>query len=56
MVLKRRTLAQNKKLAKETGMTVAECKALDAQFMRQQKENQKMYKEWEASRKNRKKK
>lgn len=38
MVIKRRTLSQNRKIAKDTGMSLAEVKALDAEFVRRQKE------------------
>lgn len=45
MVIKRRTLSQNRKLAKKTGMSLAECKAMDAAFIKQQKVVSKMRKE-----------
>lgn len=43
MVVKRRTLSQNKKLAKETGMTLSEVIALDKEYVRRQKIIQKSY-------------
>lgn len=37
-MVKKRTLSQNRKIAKDTGMSLTEVKALDAEFVRRQKE------------------
>jgi hypothetical protein len=37
-MVKKRTLSQNRKIAKDIGMSLTEVKALDAEFVRRQKE------------------
>ena len=44
ITIKPRTLSQNRKIAKDTGMSLAEVKALDAEYIRRQKEISKMRK------------
>ncbi len=51
-MVKKRTLSQNRKIAKDTGMSLTEVKALDAEFVRRQKEIlREMRKDNKASRK-----